>query len=351
MKLYVCYGTFRSPAPRRPPCGNAYRALKDAGHDPEVMKSYGWGVLPDFLNTGTAQGGQAADRQAVGARCWSPTTTRSISGSKEIVAWAQEHPAIAQLAQHAAGRTFSPRRTLRAARAPSAADLARTTASTSSASRGPSASDTGVAWMRTTDRVGVDLLERDVRVVARRHPHLAVSRCSSSLGFTPSRSRARTSTPAGRAQRHDRGAERGVVRHHERAVAAREDRVDQALAGDRALDRRARACRPACARARRPGTGRDACSMIPAITLPSVLCAASPITTAVTAPPSAIARGFRSTSRSATTMITSKRDQLHEEADGRGRAGIEARASGAAPARGRRRARSASRPRPAAPPR
>ena len=46
--------------------------------------------------------------------------------------------------------------------------------------------------------------------------------------------------------------------------------------------------------------------MIPAITLPSVLCAASPITTAVTAPPSAIARGFRSTMRSATTTITSR---------------------------------------------
>ena len=45
--------------------------------------------------------------------------------------------------------------------------------------------------------------------------------------------------------------------------------------------------------------------MIPAITFPSVLCAASPITTAVTAPPSAIARGFRSTIRSANTTITS----------------------------------------------
>ena len=45
--------------------------------------------------------------------------------------------------------------------------------------------------------------------------------------------------------------------------------------------------------------------MIPAITLPSVLCAASPITTAVTAPPRAIARGSRSTIRSATTTITS----------------------------------------------
>ena len=50
MKLYVCWGTFRSPRPGGHPCGNAYRALKEAGHDPEVIKSYGLGPLRDFLN-------------------------------------------------------------------------------------------------------------------------------------------------------------------------------------------------------------------------------------------------------------------------------------------------------------
>ena len=70
MKLYVCYGTFRSPRPGGHPCGNAYRALKDAGHDPEVVKTYGWGALPDALNTGPAQGGQAADAATPGSRCW-----------------------------------------------------------------------------------------------------------------------------------------------------------------------------------------------------------------------------------------------------------------------------------------
>src|SRR3712207_8509047 len=30
------------------PCGNAHTALREAGHDPEVIKSYGLGVLPDF---------------------------------------------------------------------------------------------------------------------------------------------------------------------------------------------------------------------------------------------------------------------------------------------------------------
>ena len=51
MKLYVCWGTF--PAPVRPgghPCGNAYRALREAGHDPEVIRSYGWDKLPGFMN-------------------------------------------------------------------------------------------------------------------------------------------------------------------------------------------------------------------------------------------------------------------------------------------------------------
>src|SRR5438270_735188 len=40
MKLYVCYGTFKpAPRPGGHPCGNAYHALKDAGHEPEVIRS------------------------------------------------------------------------------------------------------------------------------------------------------------------------------------------------------------------------------------------------------------------------------------------------------------------------
>ena len=79
-------------------------------------------------------------------------------------------------------------------------------------------------------------------------------RRSSSLGLMSSRRRARRSTPAGGAQRHDRRAERRVVGHEDRPVPARERRVDQALAGDGPLDDALPAGRPACARARRPGT-------------------------------------------------------------------------------------------------
>ena len=51
MKLYVCYGTFtKTPRPGGHPCGNAYRALREAGHDPEVVRSYGLGLLPGAFN-------------------------------------------------------------------------------------------------------------------------------------------------------------------------------------------------------------------------------------------------------------------------------------------------------------
>ena len=39
MKLYVCYGTFGSA--RGHPCASAYEALADAGHEPEVVRTYG----------------------------------------------------------------------------------------------------------------------------------------------------------------------------------------------------------------------------------------------------------------------------------------------------------------------
>jgi len=39
MKLCVCYGTFGTPASH--PCAKAHRALLDAGHSPEVVKTFG----------------------------------------------------------------------------------------------------------------------------------------------------------------------------------------------------------------------------------------------------------------------------------------------------------------------
>ena len=46
MKLYIFWGTFLSPRPVGHPCRTAYIALKEVGHEPEEVKSYGLGPLP-----------------------------------------------------------------------------------------------------------------------------------------------------------------------------------------------------------------------------------------------------------------------------------------------------------------
>jgi hypothetical protein len=94
MRLYVCWGTFGS-APRQGghPCGNAYKALTEAGYDPEVIKSYGWGILPDFLNMTR---GRREAKELTGKTDVPVLVTDSdevISDSKNIIAWAKEHPA------------------------------------------------------------------------------------------------------------------------------------------------------------------------------------------------------------------------------------------------------------------
>ena len=51
MKLYVCWGTFQTPRPGGHPCANAHKALVAAGHDPEVVRTYGFAPL-GTLNVG-----------------------------------------------------------------------------------------------------------------------------------------------------------------------------------------------------------------------------------------------------------------------------------------------------------
>jgi hypothetical protein len=95
MKLYVCYGTFTvTPRPGGHPCGNAYRALKDAGHDPEVVKSYGLGLLPDAFNR--TKGRQEVKRLT--GNHWVPVLVIDdgtvIQGSREIAEWAHANPPV-----------------------------------------------------------------------------------------------------------------------------------------------------------------------------------------------------------------------------------------------------------------
>ena len=94
MKLYVCYGTFTSaPRPGGHPCGNAYKALTEAGHDPEVIKSYGLAALPEFLNKTR---GRQEVKELTGDLTVPVLVTDSgevVRESKDIVAWAKAHPA------------------------------------------------------------------------------------------------------------------------------------------------------------------------------------------------------------------------------------------------------------------
>src|SRR4051794_2036902 len=91
MKLYVCWGLFHSPRPGGHPCRNAHDALKDAGWDPEVEKTYGWGVLPDFMNPRRDKVRKLSGQGMVPVLVTDDDEV--ISGSKEIAAWAKANPA------------------------------------------------------------------------------------------------------------------------------------------------------------------------------------------------------------------------------------------------------------------
>lgn len=94
MRLYVCYGTFTTtPRPGGHPCGNAHRALREAGHRPEVIRSYGLGLLPDLFNR--TRGRQEVKR-LTGVHTVPVLVTDEgevIQDSERIVEWAGAHPA------------------------------------------------------------------------------------------------------------------------------------------------------------------------------------------------------------------------------------------------------------------
>src|SRR3954452_21835277 len=90
MKLYVCYGTFRfAPRPGGHPGGNAYHALVEVGHKPEVIRAYGWGALPEVFNQTP---GRREDKRLTG-NSWVPALVtddgEAVQGSDNIIAWAK----------------------------------------------------------------------------------------------------------------------------------------------------------------------------------------------------------------------------------------------------------------------
>jgi hypothetical protein len=95
MKLYVCWGTFYSPRPGGHPCGNAHKALKEAGYDPEVVKSYGLAMLPGAFNN--TEGRREAKRLT--GKYTVPLLVLDdgsfVADSKNIVDWAKRNPASA----------------------------------------------------------------------------------------------------------------------------------------------------------------------------------------------------------------------------------------------------------------
>ena len=98
MKLYVCWGTFGIPWPRKGaswspgahPCKRAHDALVDAGHSPDVVKAYGLAQLPDFTRA------RKEVKQLTG-ESFVPILILDdgevIADSNNIVAWAQNNPA------------------------------------------------------------------------------------------------------------------------------------------------------------------------------------------------------------------------------------------------------------------
>ena len=97
MKLYVCWGTFPVPWPRRGapwrpsahPCKVAHDALRAAGHDPEVARVYGLAPLPDVTP------GRREVKRLTG-ESYVPVLGLDdgevVQGSREIADWARDHP-------------------------------------------------------------------------------------------------------------------------------------------------------------------------------------------------------------------------------------------------------------------
>jgi hypothetical protein len=95
VKLYVCWGTWTGATPppfRRAdkhPCGAAHEALKKAGHDPEVVRCFGWEVLPGVFNLTPGRRRVKELTGEVTVPVLVSDHGEVVAGSREIVAWAE----------------------------------------------------------------------------------------------------------------------------------------------------------------------------------------------------------------------------------------------------------------------
>jgi hypothetical protein len=84
MKLYVCWGTFRTK--KGHPCGEAHQALTDAGHDPDVVKTGGC-YRTDPIFPGRREVKRLTGTYKVPALVLDNGTI--IDGSQHIIEWAR----------------------------------------------------------------------------------------------------------------------------------------------------------------------------------------------------------------------------------------------------------------------
>jgi hypothetical protein len=96
MKLYICYGVFKpAPRPGGHPCGNAHQALVDVGYKPELIRTYGFALLPGVFNQ--TRGRREVKRLT--GNYWVPVLVTDdgtvIQDSHKIIEWAKANPAPA----------------------------------------------------------------------------------------------------------------------------------------------------------------------------------------------------------------------------------------------------------------
>ena len=94
MRLIVCWSTAGGGGHHA--CGNAYQALTDAGHEPEVQKAYSTRLVPNALQItgGRKEAIRRTGKSDVPVLILDDDST--VAGTKAIVEWARANPAGAQ---------------------------------------------------------------------------------------------------------------------------------------------------------------------------------------------------------------------------------------------------------------
>jgi hypothetical protein len=87
MKLYICYGTFGG---EHHACARAHEALREAGHEPEVVKTYGCYGTDRFF-AGRREVKDMTGNYKVPTLVLDDGTV--VDESQKIVDWAGAHPA------------------------------------------------------------------------------------------------------------------------------------------------------------------------------------------------------------------------------------------------------------------